>query len=143
MRGTIIPMQDCLFCKIVRRELHAEIIFEDDRTIAFLDIHPVSPGHTLVIPKEHATNIFDISPESWSHVSETVRKLASAIEEGVGANGINLMMNNRENAGQVIDHPHVHLIPRFPGDGLRHWPHTAYEEGEASRIAQAIRETLA
>jgi len=132
-------MQDCLFCKIVSRELPAEIVYEDDHTLAFLDIHPVSKGHTLVIPKEHATNIFDISSESWRHVSESVRILATKIEKGVEATGINLMMNNRENAGQVIDHPHVHVIPRFPGDGLRHWPHTAYKEGEVEIVGAAIR----
>lgn len=132
-------MHDCLFCKIIRRELPAEIIYEDEHTLAFLDIHPVSKGHTLVVPKEHATNIFDISAESWSHVAESVRILASHIETGVAASGINLMMNNRENAGQVIDHPHVHLIPRFPGDGLRLWPHGAYAEGEASKVGAQIR----
>ncbi len=135
-------MNDCLFCKIVRREIPADIVFEDDHTIAFLDIHPVSTGHTLVVPKEHATNIFDISSESWSHVSETVRIVARALERAVDGNGINLMMNNRENAGQVVDHPHVHVIPRFVGDGLRHWPHTSYGEGEAEAVAEKIRETL-
>lgn len=117
-------------------------IYEDEATVAFLDIHPVNPGHTLVIPKEHAINIFDISAESWSSVQETVRKVANALEKAVEADGVNLMMNNREHAGQVVPHAHVHLIPRFKSDGLKLWPHKEYKEGEASSLAEKIRAAL-
>jgi histidine triad (HIT) family protein len=135
-------MPDCIFCKITRGELPSYKVYEDDNTLAFLDIHPVSPGHVLVIPKDHATNIFEISPESWAHVQETARKVAIALEKATDADGVNLMMNNREHAGQVVDHAHVHLIPRFKGDGLKLWPHKEYKEGEANSVAEKIRSVL-
>lgn len=134
--------KDCIFCKIVRGEIPSFKVYEDDATIAFLDIHPVAPGHTLVVPKVHATNIFDISAESWAAVAETTRKVAIAIEDSLESDGVNLMMNNREHAGQVVEHPHMHLIPRYRGDGLRLWPHGAYKEGEAERVKEKICEAF-
>lgn len=129
----------CLFCKIVAGEIPSFKVYEDEHTLAFLDIHPVAKGHTLVIPKEHATNIFDIAAPSWAHVAETARVVAKQMEAALDFGGVNLAMNNRDIAGQVIDHPHVHLIPRFTGDGLRQWPHGKYDEGEAEGIAEKIR----
>lgn len=135
-------MNDCIFCKIVRKELPSYKVYEDEKTYAFLDINPIQPGHTLVIPKEHAGNIFEISSPHWALVQETVRKVAIAIEEATGADGLNLFMNNREHAGQVVDHAHVHLIPRFKGDGLKHWPHGSYKEGQAQTVLEKIRRAL-
>lgn len=136
-------MPDCIFCKIIRAELPSFKVYEDDRTMAFLDIHPVNAGHTLVVPKAHATNIFDISPEDWAAVAEAVRVLSIAIEKGVKADGVNIAMNNREHAGQVVHHPHVHIIPRFKGDGLKLMPQRSYKENEAEETAEKIRATLA
>ncbi|HEV3245175.1 MAG TPA: HIT family protein [Candidatus Paceibacterota bacterium] len=136
-------MPDCIFCKIVRGEVPSHKVYEDGNTLAFLDIHPVNPGHVLIVPKAHAANIFDISAEEWSHVQETVRKAAVALERATGADGVNLMMNNREHAGQVVDHTHVHLIPRFKNDGLKLWPHKEYKEGEAEAMAEKVRAALA
>lgn len=134
---------DCVFCKIVKGELPSYKVYEDDLSLAFLDINPVSPGHTLVIPKaENTRNIFDVSPEDWAAVTETARKVAHAVEEATGADGVNIMMNNRGSAGQVVDHPHIHVIPRFKGDGLAHWPHKKYSEGEAETISEKIRSIL-
>lgn len=128
----------CLFCKIVAGELPSFKVYEDEHTLAFLDIHPVAKGHTLVVPKIHATNIFDIDAVSWGHVAETARIVAKKLEAALDMGGVNLAMNNRDIAGQVIDHPHVHLIPRFAGDGLRQWPHGKYEEGEAEEMRRKI-----
>ena len=133
---------DCIFCEIVRGELPSFKVYEDERTLAFLDIRPVNIGHTLVIPKAHSHNIFDIAPEDWTAVAGTARKVAIAIEKAVGCDGINLAMNNREHAGQVVFHPHVHLIPRLKGDGIKLMPQRAYHEGEAEPIAQKIRAAL-
>ena len=135
-------MPDCIFCKIFRGELPSYRIYEDEHTLAFLDIHPIMPGHALVIPKKHAENIFEISAEDWSHVQETVRKTAIALEKALSADGVNLMMNNREQAGQVVDHAHIHLIPRHKGDGLKLWPHKSYKEGEAEHIAEQVKAAL-
>lgn len=136
-------MKDCVFCKIVAGELPAYQVYEDESTLAFLDIHPVASGHTLVIPKSaNCSNIFDVSPEDWGAMCESARRVAIALEQALGADGVNVMMNNREHAGQVVDHPHIHLIPRFKGDGLKLWPHGAYKDGEAESLTEAIRSTL-
>lgn len=134
----MLERMDCLFCKIVAGEIPSYKVFENNETLAFLDINPVSAGHTLVIPKRHAQNIFDITPEDWAAVSETVRRVAIALERALDADGINLMMNNRGHAGQVVDHPHMHVIPRFRGDGLTHWPHRKYAEDEAEETLAKI-----
>lgn len=135
-------MDSCIFCKIIRGELPSYKVYEDEHTLAFLDIHPVHPGHVLVIPKAHADNIFEISANHWGYVQETVRKVAIAIEKSMGADGVNLLMNNREHAGQVVDHAHVHLIPRFKGDGLNRWPVKTYTDGEADATLEKIRAAL-
>ncbi|OGG80206.1 hypothetical protein A3A39_02860 [Candidatus Kaiserbacteria bacterium RIFCSPLOWO2_01_FULL_54_13] len=135
-------MSDCVFCKIVRGELPSFKVYEDEDTIAFLDIRPVNAGHTLVAPKKHSHNIFDIAPEDWAATTEAVRKLAIAIEKGLNADGVNIAMNNREHAGQIIDHPHVHIIPRFKGDGLKLMPQRIYQDGEAEASAGKIRAEL-
>ncbi|OGG58140.1 hypothetical protein A2853_01330 [Candidatus Kaiserbacteria bacterium RIFCSPHIGHO2_01_FULL_55_17] len=133
---------DCIFCKIIQGGLPSYKVYEDENVLAFLDIHPVSAGHTLVVPKKHSNNIFDISPEDWHAVTEVVRVLAIAIEKGVSADGVNVAMNNREHAGQIVPHPHVHIIPRFKGDGLKLMPQRSYEKGEADTTLEKIRSAL-
>jgi histidine triad (HIT) family protein len=134
--------EDCIFCKIVRGELPSHKVYEDEKTLAFLDIRPVNAGHTLVVPKAHSENIFNIAPTDWLAVAEVVRMLAIAIEKGVGADGVNIAMNNREHAGQVVHHPHVHIIPRFKGDGLKLMPQRDYAEGEAEATLAKVRAAL-
>src|SRR3990167_3702791 len=104
-------MSDCIFCKIIRGELPSFKIYEDERAIAFLDI----------------------KPEDWTAVAESTRALALAIEKGTEADGVNIAMNNREHAGQVVQHPHVHIIPRFKGDGIKLMPQRTYQDKEAER----------
>ena len=133
---------DCIFCKIVAGEIPAYKIYEDDLAVAFLDIHPVHPGHTLVIPKAHAANVFEISSKDWAGVAEAVRQVAGAIETGMEADGVNILMNNREHAGQVIFHAHVHLVPRFKGDGLKPWTPRSYEENNIEEVQRKIKERL-
>ena len=133
---------ECLFCKIVRGEIPSFKVYEDEKTLAFLDIRPVNPGHTLVVPKKHAENIFDIPPDDWTAVAEATRVLAIAIEKAVSADGVNLAMNNREHAGQLVPHAHVHIIPRKKGDGLELWPQRPYPEGEAEDVAEKIKSNL-
>ena len=135
-------MSDCLFCNIVSGSIPSFKIYETDETYCFLDIHPVNQGHVLVIPKRHSQNLLDIPSADWRHVAESVRVVAIAVEKALEADGINLMMNNREHAGQVIDHPHVHVIPRFKGDGLTLWGHHDYKAGEAEVVKQKIVASL-
>ncbi|MFZ2593912.1 MAG: HIT family protein [Minisyncoccia bacterium] len=123
-------MHDCVFCKIADKSIPSHIVYEDENVLAFLDVKPIHSGHTLVIPKEHSRNIFDISKENWQHTAEVVRSLAVSVKEAVGADGINLIMNNEGAAGQEVFHPHIHIIPRFEGDGISTMPErvSSYEE---------------
>src|SRR3989344_3467396 len=105
-------LKDCLFCKIARKELPGEsIVYEDDRTVAFLDIMPVTRGHILVIPKEHTENLFTASPDTVALVMRAAHKITLALESY--ADGVNLYVNAKRAAGQVIAHFHVHVVPRF------------------------------
>jgi histidine triad (HIT) family protein len=130
---------DCLFCQIVAGTIPSEKVYEDKTTYAFLDIHPVNPGHTLVIPKIHASNIYDIPQADFCTLMETVRRLAPLVKKAVSADGINIGMNNDGAAGQLVFHAHIHIIPRFEGDGHHHWHSAPYQEGEMPTIGSALR----
>jgi diadenosine tetraphosphate (Ap4A) HIT family hydrolase len=134
---------DNIFAKILRGELPpgAGLIYEDADTLAFLDINPNTPGHTLVIPKAQSRNVFDIEEASWLAVMKTVRTLAPVIREALGAEGVFLSMNNE--IGQLVFHSHVHIIPRYANDGLEPWKGKPYEEGEGALVAGKIRGKLA
>ncbi len=135
-------MEDTLFAKIIRHEIPADIVYEDADTLAFLDIHPNNVGHTLVVPKSFARNIFDVSDKTLVSVMRTVRKIAPAIKNAVSANGMTIMINNEPCAGQIIFYLHVHLIPHFDSDGFKSAPHKKYAVGEAEAIAEKIRAQL-
>ncbi|MDF9866841.1 histidine triad (HIT) family protein [Bacilli bacterium PM5-3] len=109
-------MEDCLFCKIVSGEIPSYKIYEDEDVLAFLDISQTTKGHTLVIPKKHAKDIYEIDDESMAKVYKVARKLANTLSEKLNANGINLLNNNKVDAGQTVFHYHVHLIPRYDKD---------------------------
>lgn len=134
-------MEETIFSKIIRHEIPADIVYEDANVVAFLDIRPNQPGHTLVVPKAYARNIFDISEEEWSKLTEAVRKLAPVVRDAVHADGVNISMNNEPAAGQIVFHAHVHIIPRFNKDN-GYSGGASYKPGEASEIASAIREKL-
>lgn len=132
--------ENCLFCKIVAGEIPAEKVYEDADTLAFLDIiKPVNPGHTLVIPKEHYENVFEAPEDVWSKVMLSVKKVSHAIQKGLSANDLNIIMNNGKHAGQVIFHAHIHIMPRHAGDGLELWHGKAYETGQSGIIAEKIK----
>lgn len=114
-------MPDCLFCKIIAEDMPAQKVYEDDRVFAFLDIHPVNPGHTLVIPKAHAANLLETAEEDATAMLAAVRKVAPAVMRAAGADSWNLGANSGRAAGQLIFHAHLHVIPRFPADGYEHW----------------------
>lgn len=136
-------MNDCIFCKIVGGDIPSHKVYEDEHVFAFLDIHPVQPGHTLVIPKEHSGNIFEIGEENWVQVQRAVHRIAKAVEDAAHADGLGLRMNNREHGGQSVHHVHIHLIPRFKGDNLPHWAEGSYKtDTEAEEIAEKIRRQL-
>ena len=132
-----------IFEKIIERIIPATIIYEDEYTLAFLDAHPINPGHTLVVPKKHSKNIYDTDVETIRAVAETVQKIAIAIKKATKADGINIHQNNDAAAGQIIFHTHTHVIPRFEGDGYVHWRNsTEYNKEMISQIAQEIKNNL-
>src|SRR3989344_3470222 len=136
-------MTDCLFCKIIAGEIPSTKVYEDDTVIAFLDIHPVNIGHTLVIPKTHHANLYETPDDALAHMIAVVKKLSIAVKGALSADGINIEMNNDPVAGQIIFHTHLHIIPRFSGDSLKHWPSAReYNEGEADEVAQKIKNSL-
>ena len=135
-------MDECLFCKIIRGGIPCQKIYEDEKVFCFLDINPVNPGHTLVVPKAHSKQLIGMDESDIAAVFHTAKKVATAIANGVQAEGFNLHMNNEPAAGQVIFHSHVHIIPRFGNDGLRHWPGRPYIEGQDKEIQDRILKLL-
>lgn len=108
---------NCIFCRIVRGELPAHKVYEDRDSLAFLDIHPMVEGHTLVIPKVHVERLQDLSCELAGKVFQTVQVVAGRVTHALGAPALNVGFNDGRAAGQAVPHLHFHLIPRFPSDG--------------------------
>ncbi|MDD4900591.1 MAG: HIT family protein [Patescibacteria group bacterium] len=129
----------CIFCKIISGELPSHKVYEDENVLAFLDISPVNPGHTLVVPKKHFVDLEDADEATLCAVIKAVKRVGLSIKNNLGAAGYNLGMNNGAVAGQVVPHLHFHLMPRQAGDGLKLWPQQAYGPGEAEEILQKIK----
>jgi histidine triad (HIT) family protein len=132
-----------IFAKILRGELPCYKVYEDDKAFAFLDIMPRAPGHTLVLPKAPARNIFDVSPEDLAHVSKVAQKIAKAARTAFGADGITVQQFNEGAGGQVVFHLHVHVIPRQDGVSMKP-PASAKEAPEvlaehAKRLSAALK----
>ena len=104
---------DCIFCKIAAGEIPSRKIYEDSDLIAIMDLNPTSKGHSLIIPKEHCTNIYDIDEDIAAKVMKTAKKLATKMTVALNCDGFNLLQNNGEPAGQTMFHFHMHLIPRY------------------------------
>ena len=112
-------MTDCIFCKIINGELPSAKVYEDEHVFAFLDLSQVTKGHTLVVPKIHKSNVFELTPEIAGNLFERVPKIANALNTAYEPIGMNLLQNNGEFAGQSVFHFHLHLIPRYgKGDGF-------------------------
>ena len=135
-------MENCIFCKIVRGQVPSEQVYEDEHVLGFLDIHPNNPGHTLIVPKIHAKNIFDITENTWCALAPAIHKLAPAIMRAVEAHGMNITMNNEPAAGQIVFHAHIHLIPRFENDGYHLWKGKDSSAEERKTVAEKIKSLL-
>ena len=109
--------ETCIFCQIVEKKIPSYILFESDTNLAFLDIFPVSKGHTIVIPKNHYKNLEDIPDTELSELFRTVKQISNKIYRNLKIDGYNILQNNFQAAGQVINHFHVHIIPRYRNDG--------------------------
>src|ERR1700759_2068451 len=130
--------QDCIFCKIIAGELPASIIDEDERTISFMDIAPATRGHALVIPREHSADLLSIGEQDLTAVIVAAQRLARRAKERLGADGVDLLNSCGAVAFQTVFHFHMHMIPRYEGDGLRvPWIPTP---GDMQEIAAAAQE---
>ena len=136
-------MNDCIFCKIVEGKIPCAKVYEDSKTLAFLDILPANKGHCLVIPKSHSQNLVDMGEEDLIALMKTAKKIAKAMSFSFGNSSFNIVMNNGKEAGQVVFHAHIHLIPRFQKDRLRiKWSHLKYEGDEMKEYAEKIKKFI-
>jgi len=136
-------MDDCVFCKILRGELPCKRVAETRLSFAFMDIMPVSEGHTLVIPRKHVGTIGELGEEELADLFGLVQRVSTACEAVLGASGTNLLQCNGEVAGQVVPHLHVHVIPRREGDGIQfHPPQREVGDGEINRLTELLAEEL-
>lgn len=134
---------DNIFAKILRGEIPSHRVYEDETVVAFMDVMPQGPGHTLVVPKAPSRNLLDADPSTFGPLLTVVQKVARAVKQGFGADGVTIMQFNEPASGQTVYHLHVHVIPRFDGIPLK--PHTGGMEkpevliGNAEKIRAALQ----
>jgi histidine triad (HIT) family protein len=136
-------MSDCVFCKIVARQIPATVVFEDEHTLAFMDIGQVNPGHVLVAVKKHAENLYALDDTQASAVLRVAARLARAIRDAFNPEGLSVYQANGKAAGQTVFHYHVHLVPRHEGDGMAlTWPVKNPPREKLVEYAQKIKASL-
>lgn len=139
-------VEDCIFCRIVSKKSEATLVYEDDHTLAFLDIHPLNPGHTLVIPKKHYTNMIEMPPHEAGQVFVSVAKVMRGVQKASKADGISVGQSNGRAASQEVFHMHVHIIPRFNHEMMSGFPnrkqtHRTELEAVGKKIKAAIEQS--
>jgi histidine triad (HIT) family protein len=132
-------MSDCIFCKIIAGDIPSTTVYEDDDFKAIMDISPAAKGHVIILTKKHCANLLELDDEIASKALIVARKIAKAQLEEFKCDGVNLLQNNGEAAGQTIFHFHIHVIPRYNNDDINiPWEHLKYADGEAADIAAAL-----
>lgn len=135
--------ENCIFCKLANGDIPTATVYEDEYLRAIMDAAPANNGHIIILPKSHASNIYELEDEYVSRAFVLAKKLAVALKKLTGCDGVNILQNNGEAAGQTVFHFHVHVIPRFKDDDCTIvWKPTSYEDGEASEVAKKIAELL-
>jgi histidine triad (HIT) family protein len=134
-------MSECLFCKIAAKEIPAEIVYEDEHAVGFLDVNPIAPGHTLVVPKRHAATLRDLPEELAGPVFRAVGRIARMLVRGLAPDGISYGINEGAVTGQTIEHLHIHLAPRFANDGGKSFHSIVHNppRDDLATIAERIR----
>jgi histidine triad (HIT) family protein len=130
---------DCIFCAIGSGEIPSFKIYEDDDFLAYLDINPISKGHTLVIPKSHTQGLLDTSEETLGKLLATVKKVASHLKTALACDAFNILQNNGEAAGQTVFHIHFHIIPRYNGDDALSFAGSKGDMDELKKLAESIK----
>lgn len=134
---------DCIFCKIGAGEISSFKVYEDEHALAFLDINPITKGHTLVIPKAHASKLSELEGEELTGTMEALQRVTRAVEDSLELEGLNLFVNQGEVAGQIVPHFHVHIVPRAKDDGLKFvTPKVDVTEEEFKEISDKIAEAI-
>ena len=133
---------DCVFCDIASKISEAEIIFENEKVIAFLDINPVNYGHALVIPKKHFDNFLTIPNDELSELTKITQYIAGSVKRALEADGFNIISNNGSSAGQSVFHFHYHIIPRYENDFLMRPRTIEYKENEITLYSEKIKESI-
>ncbi len=132
-------MDNCIFCKIIAGEIPSSTLYEDENFKAIMDISPAAKGHVIILSKKHYANLFELEEDVASKVMTVATRIARAIKAELDCDGINLLQNNGEAAGQTVYHFHLHIIPRYINDKVKmSWEHGQYAEGEAASLAAAI-----
>jgi len=138
-----MPDASCIFCRIGRGEIPSMKVFEDDASMAFMDINPLAEGHLLIIPKTHRERLEDMSPEEVTAITRHLPRLARAVLSATGLHDYNVLQNNGGAAQQSVGHVHFHIIPRKAGDPLGYrWPSSAYPAGRGEELRQRIAAAL-
>ncbi len=127
-------MENCIFCKIIKGEIPCYKIYESEKTLAFLDAHPLGKGHTLVIPKNHFENIHDIPEDDLKELILAVKETAKILRDKLNPTGMNLLQRNGRGAGQEVGHFHFHLVPRFKNDAVALPPISEYVEKDIENL---------
>lgn len=136
-------MENCVFCKIVKGEIPSATLYEDENVKVILDIEPAAKGHAILLVKQHAANIFELPEDTAAKIYAVVPKVARAIRDELGCDGMNILQNNGEAAGQTVFHLHIHFIPRYKNDTVTMtWEKGGYAEGEAAKLAESIRNRI-
>ena len=136
-------MENCIFCKIIDGVIPSTVIYEDETSKVILDIAPAAKGHAILVLKEHVENVFELDPALAGKVFSVVPKVAAAIKETLGCDGLNILQNNGVAAGQTVFHFHIHFIPRWDNDTVRiQWETGGYADGEAAALAEEIVKNL-
>ncbi len=131
-------IENCIFCKIIRKEIPAYILYEDDYSIAFLDINPLTKGHTLFIPKEHVERLSDMDLEFSRKFYESFQKFLKLFEKSI-AQDYNIIVNNGKTAGQEIFHAHIHIVPRYGKETIFSWKANKLDKKEAEEILSKFK----
>jgi histidine triad (HIT) family protein len=135
----VVP-EECIFCKIVARELPSQIVDEDDRTVSFMDINPATRGHALVVPRRHAADLLEIDDDDLEATILAAQRLARRVSERLGADGVNLLNSCGRSAWQTVFHFHLHVIPRYEDDPLRlPWTPASGDQDEIAAAAEQLR----
>jgi len=132
-------MGDCVFCRIIRGEIPSMKVYEDERTLAFMDIAGDADGHMLAVPKKHMKSILDCDAETLHDLMDTVQKASRHLTENCGYEGVNLLNASGESAGQSVPHFHIHIIPRKAGDGIDAWPVLPGAMEKTAEVYERIR----